>query len=537
MTAARFPATALLPSFALGFALIATRTLAAGDGAAVRVGLPQQPNTLNPLIGSQFYENYIDCAIYSGLVVIDDRGNAAPDIIQNVPTHANGGISADGRTIIYVLRPGVRWQDGVPLTADDVAFTFARMRDPKIGFPAASTYDNVESVEARDAQTVVVHLKAAEADAVAEIFVNGQNGSIVPRHVLESVSDMRRSPFNDRPVGSGPYIVESWQRDSGLRLRANHAYFRGKPAIEHLRIDFIPDANTLALQLRAGALDFAPGIAPPAVASLEQVPSLRVVDAPSYTVINLVNRVDRAPFDDARVRRALGIDIDRTAVARKAYLGRAEPASELVPPWSHYATTRVARRADPKAARALLDAAGWRVSGDGIRERNGLKLSVTLTTIAGAGALLTAATLLQAEWRSIGVDVALRPIPSNALFSPDGVLAGGNFQFALIRVGFATTPDRSALLASRSLAPNGINYARFRDGIVDRAMDVARTASDPAARRRSFATIAKRVAVDAPYVPIVWIHTIFAISRKLDGVKPETVNSDFWNIYDWRLRS
>jgi peptide/nickel transport system substrate-binding protein len=502
----------------------------------VRVGLPQQPNTLNPLLGSQFYENYIDCAIYSGLVVIDDRGNVAPDLVQNVPSRTNGGISADGRTIIYILRPGVRWQDGAPLTAGDVAFTFARMRDPKIGFPAASTYDNVESVEARDALTAVVHLKAPEADAVAEIFVNGQNGSIVPRHVLQNVSDMRRAPFNERPVGSGPYVVESWRRDSGLRLRANHSYFRGRPAIERLRIDFVPDANTLALQLRADALDFAPGITPAAVASLRRASSLRVVDAPAYTVIQLAYRVDAAPFDDARVRRALGMDVDRSAIARKAYLHYAEPASDLVPPWSRYATTRVARPADPKAAGALLDAAGWRPSSDGVRERNGQRLSVTLTTVAGARALLTAATLLQAEWRSIGVDAALRTIQSSALFAPDGVLANGNFQFALYAVGFATTPDRSVVLASRSMAPNGINYARYRDGGVDRAIDEARTVSDPRTRRRAFATIARRVAADAPYVPIVWTHTIFAISRKLDGVKPETVNSDFWNVYDWRLR-
>jgi peptide/nickel transport system substrate-binding protein len=525
-----------LLALALVVAAATSRALAAGDGPEVRVGLPQQPNTLNPLLGAQFYENYIDCAIYSGLVVIDDHGNVAPDIIQNVPTRANGGISADGRTIIYVLRPGVRWQDGAPLTADDVAFTFARMRDPKIGFPSASSYDNVESVEARDVQTVVVHLKAPDADAVAEIFVNGQNGSIVPRHILKSVSDMRHARFNEQPIGSGPYVVESWRRDSGLRLRANHAYFRGRPAIERLRIDFVPDANTLALQLRAGELDFAPGITPAAVASLRQAASLRVVDAPAYTIINLANRVDAAPFDDARVRRALGIVVDRTGIARKAYLGHAEPASEFVPPWSHYATTRGPRPADPDAARALLDAAGWGASSDGIRERNGQRLSVTLTTIAGARALLTTATLLQAEWRSIGVEVALRTIPSNALFAPDGVLPSGNFQFALIGEGFATTPDRGALLGSRSLAPNGINYARYRDGEVDRAIEVARTASDPSARRRAFATIAKHVVADAPYVPLVWTRIIFAISRKLDGVKPETVNSDFWNVYDWRLR-
>jgi peptide/nickel transport system substrate-binding protein len=521
---------------ALALSVFAPHALSAGTVSEVRIGIPQQPNTLNPLIGSQFYENYLDCAIYSGLVVIDDRGRPAPDLIQNVPTRANGGVSADGRNIVYILRPGVRWQDNVPLTASDVAFTFERMRDPKTGFPATSQYDNVESVEARDAQTVVVHLKQPEADAVSEIFVNGQNGSILPRHVLAHVADMRRSAFNEHPVGSGPYIVESWQRDNGLRLRANHGYFVKRPQIERLRVDFVPDANTMALRLRAGELDFAPGITPAAVETLRKTPSLRVVDAPSYTVIILANRVDAAPLDDARVRRALGLEIDRSAVARKAYLGHAQPASELVPPWSPYATMRAAHPADPKTARALLDAAGWRTDSDGVRERGGQRLNLTLTTIAGARALLTAATLLQAQWRSIGIDVALRAVQSNALFAPDGVLARANFQFALIGYGFATTPDRSPLLASRSVPPNGINYARYRNGAVDKAIDEARTAPDAAARRRAFATIGRRVAADAPYGPIVWIDTIYAISTQLDGVRPETVNSDLWNVYAWRLR-
>src|SRR5580692_4622988 len=102
----------------------------------LHVALPGQPNTLNPLLGPQFYENYVYEAIFSGLTVIDSRGNVIPDLAIAVPTIANGGISHDGRTLIYRLRPNLKWQDGVPLTADDVAFTYGLMRDPKTGFPS-----------------------------------------------------------------------------------------------------------------------------------------------------------------------------------------------------------------------------------------------------------------------------------------------------------------------------------------------------------------------------------------------------------------
>ncbi len=502
----------------------------------LHVALPGQPNTLDPLIGAQFYENYLDEAIFSGLTVIDDKGNIVPDLAQTVPSRANGGVSPDGRTLVYRLRPGVLWQDGVPLTADDVVFTFARMRDPKTGFPSTSEYDNVASVTARDVHTVVVRLKQPDADAVAEIFVNGQNGAIVPRHVLANVADLHRGAFVDHPVGSGPYVVDVWHRGSDLQLHANHAYFGGRPAIERLDVAFIPDVNTLALKLHTGEADFAPGITPAAVTFLRSTPGLRIVAVPSEDVVMVENRVDAPPLDDPRVRRALGLAIDRSTVARKGYLGFAIPAAELVPPRSPYATDRTAPSADPTTAGRLLDEAGWRRGRDGLRIRNGQLLALTLTTVAGARALTTAATLLQSTWRSLGIDVAIRPVQINALYAPDGVLASGNFQFDLIALGFATTADRSTLLATRSIPPNGLNYARYRSAKVDAAIDAARGSLDPASRRRAFAIIAQRVAQDAPYLPIVWGTTVFAISNHLVGVKPEPVNSDFWNVATWQLR-
>ena len=322
--------TAIAAAAALAAAALAL--LPAASGAAdsvVRIGLPQQPNTLNPLVGGEFYENYLDEAIFSGLVVIDSRGNVAPDLIQNVPTKRNGGISGDGLTITYILQPGLKWQDGAPLTAADVAFTFKLMRDPKVPFPLASQYTNVASLEARDKQTVVVHLKKPDADAVAELFVNGQNGSIVPEHVLRNAADIRKAPFSAKPVGSGPYSVESWSRDTGLVLRANPRYFRGRPAIGELRVRVIPDTNTMAIALRAGDLDFAPGITPAAVSMLRGTPAIRLDEAPTEGLVWLIDRVDAPPFDDARVRRAFGLDAGRDAIARKAYLGYAQPAVEL----------------------------------------------------------------------------------------------------------------------------------------------------------------------------------------------------------------
>ena len=137
------------------------RGTVAADERILHVGLVQQPNSLDPLHAVQFYENYLAEAIFSALTVIDDRGNVSPDLALRVPTRANGDISADGKTIVYHLRPGVRWQDGVPLTARDVAFTFGLMRDPKTNFPEASVYSIVDRVDTPNDLTVVLHLRSA----------------------------------------------------------------------------------------------------------------------------------------------------------------------------------------------------------------------------------------------------------------------------------------------------------------------------------------------------------------------------------------
>jgi len=503
----------------------------------LRIGMTQQPNTLNPLLQTQFSENYIDEALFSSLTVLDDRGNVRPDLAERVPTRANGGISRDGRTITYHLRSNVKWHDGVPLTADDVVFTFEKMRDPKTGFAATSTYDTVDSVTAPNPHTVVVRLRKPWADAVGELFVNGQFASIVPRHILEKSRDIKTDPFGGHPVGSGPYVFGSWARDGELVLDANPNYFRGKPAIGKLRIQFLPEPETLAIKLRTGELDFAPGIAAATLPTIEQNKALRIVDSPTESLIFLTYRVDSGLFSDPAVREAFSDVVDRDAIVKKAYLGYAEPAAEFVPPWSPFATLKTPPRRDPAAARAILERDGWHVGADGIRVKNGKRLQTVLTTITGSRPGMVAAVMMQAAWRSVGADVEIRPVQVNVLYAPSsGIAAKGDFAFMLNGQGFSAGPDRGTDLESTSIPPQGTNYARYRNAEVDRAIALERAKLDVTGRKPAFAVIAHRVRDDEPYVPLVWVKRIAVVVKSLAGLRPETINSDFWNVYAWRLK-
>jgi peptide/nickel transport system substrate-binding protein len=531
-----------LPAFAALLALVpAVATFAplpvGADSRPLRLGLVQQPNSLDPLRAVQFYENYLAEGIFSALTVIDDHGNVAPDLAETVPTRGNGGISADGKRLTYHLRAGVRWQDGAPLTSHDVAFTFARMRDPKVAFPEASVYSIVERIETPDARTVVVRLRAPWADATSELFVGGQDGSIVPAHVLEGATDDVAARFNAQPVGSGPYAVERWERGNEIVLRANPSYFRGKPPIDRIDVEFVPDQNTLALRVRTGELDFSPQIPQAAAALLHDSATLRVRSASTYADLELVFQTRRAPLDDARVRRALLLAVDRARLCGAVYHGFAQPADDLVPPQSPYYTRdpHFEPHGDPAAARRLLDAAGWTVGTGGTRAKDGTPLAFALTVPSGYAASIASAIAIQATWKSLGADVNLRPMLSNVLLAPAGTLASGDFNVYIGPTGYATSPDRADTLTTSGLPPSGRNYSRYTDGDVDRWTAQARVASDERVRRALYAKISARVRADGPRVPLLWQRQLYVSNAALLGLRPETVNSDLWNVYEWRL--
>ena len=510
---------------------------AAGD-RPLRLGLVQQPNSLDPLRAVQFYENYLAEAIFSALTVIDDRGQVAPDLVERVPTRSNGGISADGKTITYKLRRGVRWQDGVPLTSHDVAFTLRLMRDPKTNFPELSIYSIIDRLDTPDDRTVVLHLRSPWADATSNLFVGGQDGSIVPEHVLEGVTDLNSSAFESKPIGSGPYRVVSWERGSRLNLSANPLYFRGKPQIERIEFHYVPDQNTLGIQVKTGELDFSPQIPVQFAARLVDTPALRVLSAPTFNDIELVFNTRRAPFDDVRVRRALALAVDRNRLITSVYRGFALPADDLVPPQSEFHASDPSLRlgGDAQGARRLLDEAGWKAGPDGVRSKNGTPLSFSLSLPTGYPTSNAVAVQLQAMWRAVGADASLRPAPSNVLLAPaTGLVVRGDFELALLTDGYAISADRADTLTSSGFPPTGRNYARYGDPDVDRWTAQARAAVDTATRRALYAKISARVRRDAPVVPIIWQKQVYVYSGAIEGLRPEPVNSDLWNVYDWRL--
>jgi peptide/nickel transport system substrate-binding protein len=201
----------------------------------LRIGSSEDLDSLNPVLSDELFVTDVCQFIYSGLIDYDDRGQAVPDVALAIPTQANGLISRDGRIVTYHLRHGVKFSDGVALTSADVKFTYDQIMNPRNNVPYRQPYDDVTAIDTPDPYTVVVHLNEPSAPFVGTFMHNGIVGSIMPKHLLDTFTDLDHVDFNNHPVGSGPFVVKSWQPGSLLDLTANPLYWRGPPRLHCTR--------------------------------------------------------------------------------------------------------------------------------------------------------------------------------------------------------------------------------------------------------------------------------------------------------------
>jgi peptide/nickel transport system substrate-binding protein len=505
----------------------------------VRIGVLRSIDNLNPLLSGQAGVTDIAQFLFSGLIRYDASGNAVPDAAREVPTQSNGGISADGKTVTYHLRPNVRFADGKPLTADDVVFTWRQVMNARNNVPYHFPYDQAVDVRAKDPLTVVARLRAPSAPFVAGFFRCGVQGSILPKHLLDGKPDLNRDPFSAKPVGSGPFVVERYDTNSVIEMVPNPYWFGGKPGLRRVTFRIVPNENTLLVSLRTHELDFYWGAPEQQLRDLRALPSVTVNAEPSAQFEMLVFNARRPPFDDLRVRRAAAQAIDFKALARTVYLDVDLPDWGDVFPrsWAH------TDQPDPSpydlsAARALLDAAGWKPGADGIRVKNGRRLEVEIRTVAGVIPRQNAEVLMQQQLRTVGFDLQVHNAPANMVFAPygaGGLFATGKFDLAIYAWTQLPDPDDTQTAGPDQVPPRGANYSGVVDARLGRLQAQARGVYDHAQRKALYAQVEHRLGEVLPYHTIVWRANVNAWNDDLRGVQPAQAISDFWNVGSWTL--
>ena len=524
---------------ALALAAGACSSVAASQGAQqhLKVGVLEEPRSLNPLLLEGEMTALVGPTLYSHLLTVDASGNVRPDLAAEVPTQQNGGISADKRTIVYHLRSGLRWQDGTPLTASDVAFTFAAIMDPHNPVPARWGYDRVASVAATDPLTVVVRLKKAYSPILTAFFGPDQNYQVLPKHLFGGPGDLNDARFERTPVGSGPFHVVWWSRGDELELRANPYYYPASPRIAKILLDFVPSSTTLLQELRTGEIDATFQADPYYEPDYRRLPNVVVSSTPIAGFESILFNTADPVVGDVRVRTAIAQALDIERLVHDATRGTetSAGAGRGFFTWA-YDPSIAGPRYDPAAAARLLDAAGWRRGPDGTRERRGVPLRLQLAYVGGNVEDDRAGELIQESLRSAGVLVELRRYSKPLFVAPGsmgGPLFGGRYQLALYGALRGVDPDDSWALGCDQMPPNGFNVMRFCDPQIDRAdaQDVA--TYDMAARKRIMRVVQKRVAAELPLLLLWQRRSVAVYPSWLHGVAPSPL-SPVWNVGSWR---
>ncbi len=507
----------------------------------LRFDVAADPTNLNPLFAhtdAGNVEGQLAHLAFEPFFDLDARGKPVPELLETLPTVANGGLSRDGRTLVYRLRKNVRWSDGVPLTSRDVLFTLRAILDPRNPVGSHEGYDLIDRADAPDAHTVRFHLARAWAPAVATFFSYGTSPQyVLPEHILAHAGPLATAAFNAKPtVGDGPYTFVSWSHGDRLRYAANPRYWRGAPAIARLDVRIVPDPQSNFALLQSGDLDFNL-VAPVQADALKRgAPSLAYAYVPTALIAGIAINVTHAPLDDARVRRALAQSIDRDGISKKVTLGAYPVADSDRPRFSFAYDARVREpRYDPAAADRAFDAAGFRRGPGGMRVKNGRSLALTYVQFPETTTGVRAAALVQRELFERGIDVTIKSISNAQLFLPardGGTLANGKFDLAYVPWTMGADPDDRFLLA----CAGGVkNYMRYCDRDVDRLETQAAADPDRARRARSYAAIDTGIARDVPIVYLFNPNYIYAYAKRLHGFSPNAFVPT-WNAYAWRLR-
>jgi peptide/nickel transport system substrate-binding protein len=505
-------------------------------GSTVRFDLAADPQNLNPLFlnpDAASVEQQVARLAFEPFIDLDARGRPQPVLLRQIPTRADGGLSADGRTIRYRLRPGVRWSDGVAVTSADVLFTLGAILDPRNPVRSHEGYDLIDRAYALGARTVVFHLKRAWAPAVMTYFSYGFSPQFVlPAHVLRGQRPLERAEFNAAPsVGDGPYRFLWWKRGEGLRYAANARYWRGEPPVANLTVSTIPDPSTNLLLLQSGAIDWNL-LAPAQLAVVRGDRRIGFVVVPTAVVAGLAFNTAHRPLGDARVRRAVAMSVDRDAIVRKITLGFYRVTDMIQPRFSWAFDPSVREPGyDPGGADRLLDAAGWRRGADGVRRRDGAALHLVYVQFPETATGVRVAVAVAAALRQRGIDVTIKAVSNAQLFLPrTGVLAAGAFDVAYVPWTMGADPDDSSVLGCDGAS----NYMRWCDPRVERLERAALGATDAGARKRIYARIGRIVAREVPILYLFNANYVYAYRKRLRGFAPNAFLPT-WNAYRWRL--
>jgi peptide/nickel transport system substrate-binding protein len=513
-----------------------------GGGGLLRLLEWQGPTLLNPHFATGLKDNTGARIFYEPLAEFDADGNLSPVLAAEVPSRANGGLAADGKSVVWKLKKGVQWHDGQPFTADDVVFNWQYATDTATAAVTAGNYEGLK-IEKIDTHTVRVVFDKPRP------FWPGQYAGVflIPRHLFAAYSGnkSREAPNNNRPVGTGPYTFVEFRPADLLRAALSKNYhLPNRPYFDSIELKAGGDATSAARAvLQTGDYDYAGSLSLPedVLEKLEATGKGRVqLLSGSSTQAIYLNFTDPAQtvdgerahaktrhplFSDAAVRQAFGHLVDRAGVQRFIYGRQAQATSNFINNPAVYRSTLPAPEFNIEKAKALLDAAGWKPGPDGVRAKGGRKLSLLFQGAVGAPSQSMQAVVKQAAGK-VGIQLELKAVPSSVFFSSDtgNPDTYGKFYADMQTYNWTVNnPDPENLMqcfvswevASQANKWLGQNMVRWQNAEYDTLYRTAQNELDPVKRAALFIRMNDLVVKDGYVIPILARNSMRAMAKNL----------------------
>lgn len=511
------------------------KTSVPAEGGVLTEGILGSFTNANPLYATGPVDSAVSKLVFAGLLKYDSSNTLVGDLAES------WDVDQTERVYTVKLRPDLRWQDGKPLTAEDVVFTYKTIQNPDAKSPLFSSWQNI-AVSTTDARTVVFSLPSALSS-----FQYGLTTGIIPGHLLSDIppAQMRATQFNtSNPVGAGPFkwsaieVANHEKAQQGrIGLQPNEYYHGGQPALQRYIVRYFTDQKQMIDSFENKELT--------AMSGLDTVPDALAKDAsveqysiPVTAQVMVFFKISHEFLADVKVRQALVQAVDRDTLVTNIGYPVVASNEPFLPGHPGYDKAITQLPYNQKAAADLLTQAGWLVGKDGIREKNGKQLTFTLYS-QSTSEYAYVTQKLQVDWSKVGVKV-------DVLLQPDSDLqttvTGHNYDALLYGISLGTDPDVYAYWGSTQAderAANRVNFSEYKSAAADRALEAGRTRADKVLRAVKYRPFLEVWRNDAPALALYQPRYLYITRGTIHGFDPQAVNlaSDrYANVANWKIR-
>ena len=545
---------------AMADATLQYKPTTAGGGGPLKILLWQAPTLLNPHFALGTKDQIASRIFFEPLAGWDKEGNLIPCLAAEIPTRTNGGLSADGLSVTWKLKQGVKWHDGKPFTADDVVFTWAYAADLATAAYTTGSYKDIK-VEKFDDHTVKVIFKAP-TPFWADPFV-GSVGQILPKHHFGDYvgAKSREAPGNLKPVGTGPYRFVEFKPGDMIRAERNPDYhIKNQPHFDTLEVKGGGDAVSAARAvLQTGEYDYAwnlqveDEILKRMEASGKGKVDITLSGNVEFIILNTTDpwtevdgerssvKTKHSTLSDPAVRRAINLLIDRDAIQTFIYGRGGVATASFVNQPAQFKSQKLKYAFDVDKANKILDEAGWKKGADGIREKDGKRLKYVFQTSTNAPRQKTQAIIKQACERA-GIEIEIKAVIASVFFSSDVGNPDTYSKFYADMEMYNTTqpqPDPERFLnqcvsweiANKDNKWLGRNVSRWSDPEADKAYKAAQNELDPVRRAALLIRVNEIFCEAYVFLPL--------LSRNIVGGGVNNLMADIsgWDVTTWNLAS